>query len=68
MTQIREFYVCIQQDDWPEVILTHKDNALIAGFTGVVFTSYHILCIWYINKNVTPCSAKFFKNSDQVKT
>lgn len=46
----------VKQEDGPEVILTDKNNALIAGLGEVMTISHHMLCIWHISKNVMACA------------
>lgn len=43
MTQMRELYVRVRQEDGPEIILTDKEDALIAGLAEVMPTSHHML-------------------------
>ena len=67
LSQVHELYTRVGQENGAEVVLTDKDDALIAGLGEVMTTSHHILCVWHINKNVMARATKFFEGPDQVK-
>ena len=67
LSQVHELYTRVGQENGAEVVLTDKDDALIAGLGEAMTTSHRILCVWHINKNVMARATKFFEGSDQVK-
>lgn len=60
VSQILELYTRVEQEDGPEVVLTDKENTLIASLQEVMPASHHMLYIWHINKNVLGRATKFF--------
>lgn len=52
MTQIQELYVHVRQENRLEVMFINKNNVFIGGFAEVISTSYYILYIWHIIKNL----------------
>ncbi len=52
LSQIHELYTRVGQEEGPEVILTDKEDALIADLEEVLPSSHHMLCTWHINKNI----------------
>lgn len=67
ISQVQELYTRVGQADGPEVVLTDKEDALIAGLQEVMSRSHLMLCIWYINKNVLRRATKYFPTSEEVK-
>lgn len=67
LSQILELYIRVVQEDGLEVVLTDKEDALIAGLEEVMPASHHMLCNWHINKNVLGRATKFFPTAGLVK-
>lgn len=67
LSQIHELYTCIRQEEGPNVILTDKKDAVIAGLKEVLPASHHMLCTWHINKNIMAQVTKYFPNPEQLK-
>ena len=60
MTQVKEPYTRVGQEDRPEVILTDKNNALIHNLHGIMPLTYHMLYVWQINKNIQARASIYF--------
>lgn len=67
VSQVKELYSRVGQAAGPDVVLTDKEDALIAALQEVMPGSYHMLCIWHINKNVLGRATKFFPTLEQVE-
>ena len=59
-------YTRVGQANGPEVVLTDREDLLIAGLQEVMPRIHHMLCIWHINKNVLGAT-KYFPTSEAVK-
>ena len=52
MTQVKELYTQVRQEDGPEVVVNDKDDALIGNLHKIMSATHHMLCVWHINKNI----------------
>ncbi len=60
MTQVKEVYTRVGQEDEPEVVLTDKEDVLIGNLHEIMPVTHHILCVWHINKNIQARASKYF--------
>lgn len=67
LSQLHELYTHVGQEEGPKVILTDKEDALIAGLKKMLPISHPILYIWHINKNIVARATKYFPNLEQLK-
>ena len=54
MTQVKELYTRVGQEDGTEVVLPDKKDALISNLHELMPAAYHMLCVWHINKTFKP--------------
>ncbi len=45
ITQVKELYTRVGQEDVPEVVITDKEDALIANLHEIMPVTHHILCV-----------------------
>ena len=67
LSRVRELYKRVGKEEGPKVILTDKEDALIAGLEEVMPANYHILCVWHINKNILARATKFFPRPEEIQ-
>lgn len=67
LSRVRELFKCVGKEEGPKVILTDKEDALIAGLEEVMPANYHILCVWHINKNILARATKFFPRPEEIQ-
>ena len=60
MTQVKELYPWVGQEDGPEVVLTDKEDTLIGNLHKIIPATHHIFCVWHINKNIQAGASKYF--------
>ncbi len=59
MTQVKELYTRVGQEDGLEVDLTDKEYALIGNLHEIMPSTHHMLCVWHINKNIQARASKY---------
>ncbi len=64
MTQVKELYTRIGQEDGPKVNLNDKKDALIGNLHEIMPSTHHMLCVWHINKNIQSRVSKYFFEKD----
>ena len=64
MTQVKELYIRVRQEDGPEVVLTDKEDALIGNLHEIMPATHHMLCVWHINKNIQARASKYFSEKE----
>ncbi len=52
--------------DSAAIILTDKEDILIKTLLEKMPISHHLLCKWYISKNVLAHATKYFDYSDNI--
>ncbi len=67
MTQVKELYIRVRQEDGPEVVLTDKEDALIGNLHEIMPANHHMLCVWHINKNIQARASKYFFEKELYK-
>lgn len=67
LSRVRELFKRVGKEEGPKVILTDKEDGLIAGLEEVMPASYHILCVWHINKNILARATKFFPRPEEIQ-
>lgn len=68
LSKVLELFRRVGVEEGPKVVLTDKEDALIAGLEQAMPASYHILCVWHINKNILARAAKFFPRPDEIQS
>ncbi len=64
MTQVKELYTRVGQEDRPEVVLTDKEDALIGNLHEIMPATHHMLCVWHINKNIQAPASNYFSEKE----
>lgn len=67
LSKVQELFRRVGKEEGPKVILTDKEDALIAGLEQAMPASYHILCVWHINKNILARATKFFSTPEEIQ-
>lgn len=67
LSRVRELFRRVGKEEGPKVVLTDKEDVLIAGLEEVMPASYHILCVWHINKNILARATKFFPRPEGIQ-
>lgn len=67
LSRVRELFKRVGKEEGPKVVLTDKEDVLIAGLEEVMPASYHILCVWHINKNILARATKFFPRPEGIQ-
>ncbi len=52
MTQVKELYTQVGQENKPEVVFTNNEDALISNLHEIMPATHHMLCVQHINKNI----------------
>ena len=68
LRKVLELFRRVGEEEGPKVVLTDKEDALIAGLEQAMPASYHILCVWHINKNILARATKFFPSPDEIQS
>lgn len=67
LSRVQELFTRVGKEEGPKVVLTDKEDALIAGLGEVMPATYHILCVWHINKNILARATKFFPRPEEIQ-
>lgn len=67
LSKVQELFRRVGKEEGPKVVLTDKEDALIAGLEQAMPTSYHILCVWHIHKNILARATKFFPKPEEIQ-
>ena len=67
LSKVQELFRRVGKEEGPKVVLTDNEDALIAGLEEAMPASYHILCVWHINKNILARATKFFPRPEEIQ-
>ena len=68
MAKVKELYTRVGQENGPEVVLTHKEDALIGNLHEIMPATHYMLCVWHINKNIQSPASKYFSEIELFQT
>ena len=67
MTQVKELYTRVGQEDRPEVDLIDKEDALIGNLHRIIPATHHMLSVWHINKTFKLEPVNTFPKKEYVR-
>ncbi len=67
ITQVKELYTRVGQEDGPEVVLTDREDALIGNLHEIMPATHLILCVLNINENIQARASKYFSKKESCQ-
>jgi len=64
---LKTFFSWLDPLPYPPVLCTDRDLALLGAIKSIYPRSPHLLCVWYINKNVLAKTKKYFSSNEEFE-
>jgi hypothetical protein len=64
---LQTFFSWLNPLPFPLVLCTDRDLALLGAIKAIYPKSLHLLCVWYINKNVLAKTKQYFSSNEEFE-